>query len=251
MLYHISRDLASALDLRTVLQRVLLVSLTNVGAERGALIVLDERGEPLDAAIVYGNRVQPNQQLKDTLEKGLAGWVAQNRKPVLVANTSKEPRWLRREDDAIERSGGKSAICVPLLARERLVGVLTVVHPTPGKFGPDHMALMQAIADQAGIAMLNARLYAESQRQARVMAALAESAIAMNATLKLSDVLQKILDQTAQALRVEVVVLGMADQHLQQLEYRAVTGKHVDAIRGLRRPMGKGAASMVVQSGRG
>src|SRR5512138_3554171 len=90
MLYHISRDLASALDLRTVLQRVLLVSLTNVGAERGSLIVLDERGEPLEASIIYGSRVQSSQNLKETLEKGLAGWVAQNRKPVLVPNTSKE-----------------------------------------------------------------------------------------------------------------------------------------------------------------
>lgn len=251
LLYHISRDLASALDLKTVLQRVLLVSLTNVGAERGAIIVLDDRSEPLDAAIVYGNRVQPAQQLRDTLEKGLAGWVAQNRKAVLVPNTSKEPRWLRRPDDAIERSGAKSAICVPLLARERLVGVLTVVHPVPGKFGPDHMALMQAIADQAGIAMLNARLYAESQRQARVMAALAESAIAMNASLRQQEVLQKILDQTAQALRVEVVLLGLIDGVGQQIEYRAVTGGHVEGIRGLRRPLGKGAVGSVAQTGRG
>ena len=70
---------------------------------------------------------------------------------------------------------------MPLLAREKLVGVLTLVHPAPNAFSAEQLDLMQAISDQAGIAVLNARLYTESQRQARVMTALAEGAAAMNA----------------------------------------------------------------------
>ena len=70
----------------------------------------------------------------------------------------------------------KSAICVPLLAREKMVGILTLVHPKPNAFAEEQLHLMQAIADQAGVAVLNARLYTESQRQARVMTALAEGA---------------------------------------------------------------------------
>jgi PAS domain S-box-containing protein len=251
LLYHISRDLASALDLRTVLQRVLLLSLKNVGGERGAMFALDDRGQPIDGVIIYGSRVQTTPRLRETLEKGLAGWVIRTGKPALIPDTSQDARWLRRADDSIERSGAKSAICVPLHARERLVGVLTVVHPTPEFFTNDHLALIQAIADQAGVAILNARLYAESQRQARVMTALAENAVTLNATLRLEEVLQRILEQTAQALRVETVALGLLDPACKEIEFRAATGKSAQAVIGLRQALGQGVAGKVALEGRG
>ncbi len=253
LLYHISRELASALDLRTVLQSVLTLSLANVGGERGSIVVLDDRGQPVDAAIVYGKRIHNHttQQLRDIVERGMAGWVVRNGKAVLVSDTSRDERWLRRPDDAVDRSGPKSAICVPLLARERLVGVLTVVHPVPGTFNEDHLALIQAIADQAGIAILNGRLYDESQRQARVMTALAESAVTMNASLRLEEVLQRILEQTAQALRVELVALALADEERQELVFRAASGQGAQNMVGVRFPFGDGVAGKVAQEGRG
>ena len=51
-------------------------------------------------------------------------------------DTSQDARWLRRPDDAIERSGPKSAICVPILVRDELVGVLTLVHANPNFLAP-------------------------------------------------------------------------------------------------------------------
>jgi GAF domain-containing protein len=131
--------------------------------------VVDDQGKPVEATLVYGNQYHEHTtaRLRDTLERGLAGWVIRNRKPALVPDTRRDERWLRRPDDTRSETGAKSAICVPLLAREKLVGVLTVVHPQPGTFNEQHLNLMQAIADQAGIAILNARLYTESQRQAR------------------------------------------------------------------------------------
>jgi GAF domain-containing protein len=75
LLYNVSRELASALDLRTVLTRVVLQSLKYVGGERGSLVVFDEQGKPMDAAIVIGMQVhdQKTQQLRETTERGLAG----------------------------------------------------------------------------------------------------------------------------------------------------------------------------------
>ncbi|MCJ7585019.1 MAG: hypothetical protein MUO30_09670, partial [Anaerolineales bacterium] len=77
LLYNVSRELASALDLHTVLQRVLFQSLKYVGGERGSIVVLDDNGKPVDAAIVYGKRVLDHitQQLRETVDHGLAGWV--------------------------------------------------------------------------------------------------------------------------------------------------------------------------------
>jgi PAS domain S-box-containing protein len=98
-------------------------------------------------------------QLRQIVERGLAGWVLRNRQGAWLADTSQDERWVRRPDDQADRTGAKSAICVPLQARGQTVGVLTLVHPQPGFFKAEHLSLLQAIADQAGIAVYNARLY--------------------------------------------------------------------------------------------
>jgi PAS domain S-box-containing protein len=251
LLYHVSREVATALDLRTVLQRVLNEALLNVGGERCSIVVLDDTGKAVDATIVYGKQVHEHttQQLRDTMERGLAGWVIRNRKSTLVLDTSKDERWLIRPDDAVDQSGAKSAICVPLLAREQLVGVLTLVHPAPNAFSEDQLDLMQAIADQAGVAVLNARLYTESQRQARVMTALAEGAAAMNSSLRMEEVYQRILIQTMQALQVETVALGMLDG--EHIVYRAATGQNAGNIIGRKIALGEGIAGAAALEGRG
>jgi GAF domain-containing protein len=149
----------------------------------------------------------------------------------------------------MDKSGAKSAICVPLLAREKLVGVLTLVHPKPNAFTNEQFDLMQAIADQAGIAVLNARLYTESQRQARVMTALAEGASAMNASLRMDDVHQRILMQTMQALQVETAAIGMIEGD--QLVYRAAAGHNAGNLIGRKIALGQGIAGTAAREGRG
>lgn len=251
LLYHVSREVATALDLRTVLQRVLYEALQNVGGERCSIVVLDDAGKAMDATIVYGKQIHEHttQQLRDTMERGLAGWVIRNRRGVLILDTSKDERWLMRPDDAVDRSGAKSAICVPLLAREKLVGVLTLVHAKPNAFSDEQLDLMQAIADQAGIAVLNARLYTESQRQARVMTALAEGASAMNMSLRIDDVFQRILLQSMHALQVETVALGLIDDD--QLVYRAAAGHNAGNIIGRKVTLGDGLVANAAREGRG
>jgi NtrC-family two-component system sensor histidine kinase KinB len=253
LMYHIGRELASALDLRTVLQRVLFLSTQNVGAVNGSIIVLDSQGQPVEAALVVGKRVleHTTQQLQITFDQGLAGWVARNRQVVLISDTSKDERWLRRPDDADDRSGAKSAVSAPVLARDELVGVMTLVHPQPGFLTEDHLELVQAIADQAGIAVLNARLYAESQRQARVMTALAESASAINASLNVEEVIQQILEQIVQALQVEAVSLALIDLQQDMLEFRAATGLPDNNIIGMRQSINQGIAGWVAREGKG
>jgi PAS domain S-box-containing protein len=252
LLYNISRELASALDLRTALQRILIQSLKYVGGERGSIVVMDDNGKPLDAAIVYGRKIHDHttQQLRDTIDRGLAGWVVRNRQPAWVPDTSRDERWLRRPDDALNQSGAKSALCAPLLARERLVGVMTLVHPEPGAYKKDHFNLVQSIADQAGITVLNARLYAESQRQARVMTALASGAATINATLRLDEVLQRILKETIEALQVETVTLALAEAD-GDLVFHAATGEKSKGVVGKRIPAGQGIAGWVVREGQG
>ena len=248
LLINVSREVATALDLRTVLQRLLFAALQNVGGERGSIVVMDDSGKPVDATIVYGKQFHEHTttQLRDTVERGLAGWVVQNRKPALVPDTTKDDRWLRRADDSAEQTGAKSAICVPLMARDRLVGVLTLVHSVPNVFDEEHLELMRAIADQASVAVLNARLYTESQRTARVMSALAEGAAAMNTSLEMEDVWRRVLNQTMQALQVETVALALLDPATNELVFHAAAGQNSGNIPGKRIPSGSGLVGLVM-----
>jgi len=253
LLYHISRELTSALDLRTVLQRVLLLSMKNVGAQNGSIIILDDNGEPVESTLIVGDRIieHTTPQLQVIIEHGLAGWVLKNNQAALLLDTAQDERWLPRQGDEQTKSGSKSAVSVPVVSRDRLIGVLTLVHPTPGFFNPDHLALIQAIADQAGIAMLNARLYAESQRQARVMTAVAESAAAITTTLDLDEVLQRILQQVTLALQVEAVSLALIDPQDNSLRFMASTNQVAPGMSGLRLGSDEGIAGWVIREGYG
>jgi PAS domain S-box-containing protein len=160
LLYNISRELTSDLDLHTVLARVISLSSKYVGSERASIIML-ENGKPVDAAIIVDEQLKSHtvDQLVGILDQGLAGWVVRNKQATLIPDTSRDERWLQRPDDSASRTGPKSAICVPVIVRDQLVGVLTIVHSSPNTFNPEHLALLQAIADQAGTAIHNARLY--------------------------------------------------------------------------------------------
>src|SRR4030042_6571261 len=98
LLYHISRELSSALDLRTVLERVLLLSMQNVGAINGSIIVMDDAGTPVDSAIITGDKIHEHttKPLRETLEKGLSGWVVRERKLAVAENTHQDERWMAR-----------------------------------------------------------------------------------------------------------------------------------------------------------
>jgi NtrC-family two-component system sensor histidine kinase KinB len=196
LLYSISRELAGQLNLRDLLQRILQLTLENVGAPSGSILVLDERGRVTEGALAFGGKVHDHtaEQLTDTYERGLAGWVVEHRRPAVVTSTRDDPRWLQR--DAADGDGeSRSAICVPLMARDRVAGVLTLVHPEADHFSQDNLSLLSVIADQAGIAVENARLFAAERERRRFASTLQEIARTISSTLDPAQVLPAVLTQ--------------------------------------------------------
>ena len=134
-------------DLSNLLQKALLLTVENVGAQSGSLMVLDATGNLVEGAVAYAGEVrQPTlNQLADTVRRGLAGWVFRNGKPALVEDTLQDPRWLPLEwDDA--GASPRSAISVPLLAENQVMGVLTLVKPDTRRFTEADLAQLSAIA---------------------------------------------------------------------------------------------------------
>ena len=72
LLYHISREIASTLDLSQVIQRVLILSMRSIGAVSGSIIVINEQGKPVESAIIYGDDSldHSTQQMRALLDNG-------------------------------------------------------------------------------------------------------------------------------------------------------------------------------------
>ena len=171
----ISRELAAQLNLHTLVERILQRTLEAVGAPTGSLLVLDDEGRVSEGALAFGGAIHDHthQQLMDTYERGLAGWVVEHRQAVIIPDTRLDKRWLRRNDSENDLESN-SAVCVPLFARDRVAGVLTLGHPGVGHFDSDGLAFLRVIGDQAGIALENAQLFEATQEARQRYAALFE-----------------------------------------------------------------------------
>jgi PAS domain S-box-containing protein len=213
LLYNTSRELAAQLDLRRLLQRILQLTLESVGAASGSILVLDEKGAVAEGALAYGGMVHDHtaQQLSDTFERGLAGWVVENRQSALLRSTRDDKRWLPRPGETTDGES-RSAISVPLVARDRVVGALTLVHPSVGHFEEDDLALLTAIADQAGIAVENARLYRAEQERRRFAFTLQEIARTISSALDPALVFPQVLEQLERVVRFESASIQVIEQ---------------------------------------
>jgi D-sedoheptulose 7-phosphate isomerase len=143
----ISKEFAESLNLHEMLTRILLLTTNVVGAESGSIMVLDESGERVvDGAVVYSGNVQTRsvEKLSEIVDRGLAGWVVENRQSALINDTHEDDRWLARTYE-VENRQSRSAVSVPLMSHERVVGVVTLVRPRPENFSLQDLALLTAI----------------------------------------------------------------------------------------------------------
>jgi len=146
MLSKISKEFATKLDLHDLLARILCLTVEYVGAVGGSVVVLDENSEVVDGALSYAGKIQERgpDRLNETIQHGLAAWVLENRRPALVENTKEDPRWLPRGWEAtLDLS--RSAICVPLLTQDRVIGVLTLTRLQSNNFTMEDLSLLTSI----------------------------------------------------------------------------------------------------------
>lgn len=147
MLGSLNRELGIHPQLSEALTRILQLSMESVDAEGGSIFLLDDRGRISHVTLAYSGQVQDSSTaaMQEMIQHGLAGWVVENRKATLVNSTREDPRWIRRawdKDNHLERS----AVCVPLLYMDRVLGVLTLTQREPRGFTARDLALVVALA---------------------------------------------------------------------------------------------------------
>lgn len=171
LLYTVSQQLNSSLDLDEVLGRVLRLTVEATGAGRGSLFLLDEEGHVVRQILARPN--QPPEVSRSNVDKvmtkGLAGWVYHHRQPALVTDTTKDSRWVRLPNDQAIMG---AALVIPLMHKEQVNGVLALHHKQVSYFTEEHLSLAMSIAGQAATAVENARLYTQAKSEHAALYAL-------------------------------------------------------------------------------
>lgn len=163
--------LSANLDLNTVLQQTLVQINTLLEAEDASVLLYDSTSDDLvfaavangsTSAILFGQHI--------SLDAGVVGWVMRNKTSAIVENAQEDPRFFS-EIDALTAVTTRSLLAVPLIAKDRIIGVVEVINKVDGAFDTHDRELLEALASSAAIAIDNARLYQELIDQIQILQA--------------------------------------------------------------------------------
>jgi PAS domain S-box-containing protein len=207
----VARATAERPTLEVTLQNALTASTALTGAEDGDLFLLDESGTVTHNLVIQGQ--EPSPQWREitgrVMEQGLAGWVATHRRLVVIADTRSDSRWLDLPDVV---SNVRSAMAVPILSGEDVLGILTLMHSQPGHFTGEHAELMQAAADQMTLALRNAQIFDTQQRIAEQQSALYHVLRSVIGQLDPEGVVQVAMDSIVQFAGWRNVVVALLNE---------------------------------------
>jgi sigma-B regulation protein RsbU (phosphoserine phosphatase) len=144
--------------IKVMLRKTIEISIALTGADHGSLILLDSDGGVTDSLLSRGNiSAEPGSVLiESAFKKGLAGWVRRHRKIGLVNDTQKDDRWLTFPDQSYTV---RSALVLPIITGEVLLGILTLKHSAPYHFTQEIAELMRVTATQIAMVLENACLF--------------------------------------------------------------------------------------------
>jgi signal transduction histidine kinase len=166
--------------------------------------------------------------------------VIRARVPLNVADAHTDPRWPEAARAYARVRGYRSAVVVPMLRHDEVIGSIGVNRHEPGGFTDDEIALLQTFADQAVIAIENARLLSELQARTQeltqsvdTLTALGEVGQAISSTLDLQTVLRTIVARATQLADADAGVIYEYDEQREVFEPRATERLEDDIVQAL------------------
>jgi len=190
-LYSISLDITRHLDQHQLLRSVVEQAVRLVGADAGGFCLYDRERQVLRWVVGYGF---VEKFIGRTLEpgEGVAGRVYQSKKPLVVDDYRS---WEGRASGFQDETEIVSALGVPLIWQGRVQGVLEVVTASEKKrFTPHDVWLVSLLANQAAVAVENARLFEAEHRRSVELETLRQASLHLTSTLELQSVLEAIID---------------------------------------------------------
>jgi sigma-B regulation protein RsbU (phosphoserine phosphatase) len=172
----VSREFAAILELEELLAKIAKTMRDLIDYDAFSILLVNESGDHLKHkfSIRYDERVKLD---NIPLGKGITGAAATLKQPILVGDTSQDPRYIAGHPEA------RSEMAIPLIVRDSVVGVMDIESNRLNHFTEDHLRLLVLLAPQIATSVENARLYEE----------IAERERAVQEDLKAASELQSVL----------------------------------------------------------
>jgi signal transduction histidine kinase len=166
-LLEISTRLSSTLHLDDLLDLVMDVATELTDTEAASILLVDRKSGQLHFVASKGGDVPPDMPVP--LEGSIAGWVVQNGRSVVLADVQEDERFYANVDQNLDFQT-RSMLAVPLNTQNGTIGALEVLNKRNGaEYTGQDVALMEALASQAAVAIVNAYLFNQSDLLAEVM----------------------------------------------------------------------------------
>ena len=184
-LHELAEALNTTLDLETLLKRTAELVQAIIPYRIFAILLVNDRTREMRVRFQIGHTTQV-ERLHIPMGKGVVGQVALTRQPVLLNDVAAAEYYVEVNPEV------RSELAVPLIAKNRLIGVMDIESEQAGYFRPEHLRLLTLTASRIAQAIENARLYARVSRQAQTLTMLNEIAAELTSILDLDPLLERV-----------------------------------------------------------
>jgi sigma-B regulation protein RsbU (phosphoserine phosphatase) len=205
----VSERINSTLDLDELMGRIAEIVKRAIDYEVFAILLLNEKAQELRVRFSIGHPGELVRSLRIKLGEGVVGRAAQTRHSILVNDVQKDPTYIASLPSM------RSELAVPLIVKNRPIGVIDLEAPLPDFFNDSHVNLLELLAGRMAMAIENARLYRRSQRQARTLGLLNEISRELSSVLVLNELLRKIGTLTKRLVDYHRFSILLADEQAQ------------------------------------
>ncbi len=214
LLIEVADVLNTTLDLDTLLQRVGEVVKRVIDYEIFSILLLNERTQELRFRFQIGHLPEVAERLRVKVGEGVTGRSVKERRAILVDDVSKEPEYI----EAVPRV--RSELAVPLITKNRVIGVMDLEAPERGYFKEEHARLLSLIASRIAVSIENARLYTRIVKQAGTLALLNDISRDLTSILNLDQLLKRIGDLLSKVIDYQMFSILLLDEGQQKLVHR-------------------------------
>src|ERR1700719_1891756 len=186
LLLDVADVLATSLDLDTTLSRVAEVVRKVIDYEIFAILLLNEKTQELRFRFQVGYPSEFAERTRIKVGEGVTGQAAQLRQAVLIDDVTQDPRYIEAVPNV------RSELAIPLITKNRVIGVIDIEAREPGYFNEEHVRLLTLVASRMAAGIENAQLYARTTKQARILLLLNEIARELTSILNLDELFGRI-----------------------------------------------------------
>ena len=212
-LHSLADALNTTLDLNTLMHRVADLVRAVIDYKIFAILLLNDRTQELWMRFQIGHTPEI-ERTRIKIGRGIIGQAALERRSILVEDVSGNEHYIAANPNV------QSELAVPLIVKNRVVGVLDIESETPGFFTAEHRRLLELVASRMAIAVENARLYTRVSRQAQTLTVLNEISREITSILDVDDLLERIGVLLKRVIDYQMFTILLWSDSRDRLEHR-------------------------------